>query len=420
MSSRLDLAPATIPAGRTAGARAPGWTRELAIPGAIPALDALRAFAIILVLARHAVRPFWDANGHALLPIGNWDLATPLINGWVGVDLFFVLSGFLIGRQLLSAHAREERGPRALGRYLLRRVLRIFPAYYAVLALAAFGMVPYYAVSPEHLDLRLAWHIVMLQDYLPSNIVVAFWSLGVEEKFYLLAPFALGLVLLVKHRLAQYAVLVGLAALAPLARYFTHLAHPEPIAYEAYFAIFRSPFHLCLEPLVLGLLAALLYRDLRGARSGNRLVFGGRRMDTRSLVAAAFFWGGCLATATLLASEPMLDVIDTEDRLWQPSLIAVAVAFWVAGAALGGAPARLARPWLVVTARLSYVLYLVHLMVIPGALALVDAGFGAAEWRPLERFLAFLPIYLVLSLSLSLAVHLAVERPFLKLKERIG
>lgn len=289
-----------------------------------------------------------------------------------------------------------------------------------MLALAACGLVPFYTVSADHLELRLAWHLLMLQDYLPSNIVVSFWSLGVEEKFYLMAPIALGLVLLLKHRLAQYAALLSLAGLGLLARYLTHLVHPEPIAYEAYFAIFPSPFHLCLEPLVLGLLAALIHRDWRGIHLGRWLTVGGRRFELRALVAAALFWSGSLARAVLLAGEPMLDAIECADRLWQPSLIALAMALWVIGATLGGAPAGLARPWLVVTARLSYVLYLVHLTVIPGALVLLDAWFGAASWPPLARFVAFLPIYFGLSLGLSVALHLAVERPFLKLKERIA
>lgn len=55
--------------------------------GALPELDGLRALAIILVLFRHAVVPFRPERD-ALLPIAGWDAATPLVNGWMGVDLF--------------------------------------------------------------------------------------------------------------------------------------------------------------------------------------------------------------------------------------------------------------------------------------------------------------------------------------------
>ena len=131
---------------------------------------------------------FYDA-AHPLLPIAGWDAAAPLLNGWVGVDLFFVLSGFLISKHLLAQ--RETSKGLALGPYLVKRALRIVPAYYAVLLVVAAGLVPLYAVPQEALALRLGYHALFLQDYLPANIVVVFWSLGVEEKFYLLAPLSL-------------------------------------------------------------------------------------------------------------------------------------------------------------------------------------------------------------------------------------
>lgn len=422
MASILEQTAADTIARGASRPRAPTWARELATPGPIPALDALRAAAIILVLCRHGVRTFWDANGHALLPTGGWDLAIPLINGWVGVDLFFALSGFLIGRQLLGMRARGERGLADFGRYLLRRALRILPAYYAVLAIAALGVVPYFAVAPEHLGLRVAWHALMLQDYLPPNIVIAFWSLGVEEKFYLAAPLLLGFALLLGNRAAQYVALVAVAASSLLFRYLTHLAHPEPMAFYPFFLAFRTPFHQCLEPLVLGLLGALIQRDwpaLMARRWVARLGAGDVGAG-RVRIAKAAFWAGLAGAAILLLWRPMLDHLDAADRLYQPTLIAFAMAACVVGAALGGAPSGLARPWLVVTAKLAYGLYLSHLLILPGTIRLIETMFDATAWSPLARFLAFLPPYLVLSFAFALALHLAVERPFLKLKERIG
>ena len=63
------------------------------------------------------------------------------------------------------------------------------PAYYAVLLIVAFGLVSFYPVPAENWGFRLAYHLLFLQDYLPADFNVVFWSLGVEEKFYLLAPF---------------------------------------------------------------------------------------------------------------------------------------------------------------------------------------------------------------------------------------
>ena len=142
-----------------------------------PELDGLRALAILLVMARHSLRTVLPHDTYApVLTIGTFDLTPALLNGWIGVDLFFVLSGFLIGRQ-------AWRGD-SLARFWFKRVTRILPAYWTCLAIIALlitiggrwqgSAVPFF------------WHVVMLQDYTGSVFVPSFWSLGAEEKFYLL------------------------------------------------------------------------------------------------------------------------------------------------------------------------------------------------------------------------------------------
>jgi hypothetical protein len=85
-------------------------------------LDGLRALAILLVLARHSLRPFVPDDAYqSVVTIGPIDLTPSFLNGWIGVDLFFVLSGFLIGCQ-------AWRGDSLL-RFWFKRVTRILPAY---------------------------------------------------------------------------------------------------------------------------------------------------------------------------------------------------------------------------------------------------------------------------------------------------
>jgi hypothetical protein len=98
-----------------------------------PGLDLLRALAIIVVVVYHAALFGFKLPGRA-------DRF-----GWIGVDLFFVLSGYLIGGQLLAPLARGQR--MKLGRFFTRRALRIMPAYFAVLAI--YFLLPPWREYPE-------------------------------------------------------------------------------------------------------------------------------------------------------------------------------------------------------------------------------------------------------------------------------
>lgn len=375
-------------------------------PNALAELDGLRAIAILLVLARHAVRPFCEAAS-PLLPIGGWDAAAPLLNGWVGVDLFFVLSGFLIARHLLARLGSPDR--LAVGAYLTKRALRIVPAYYAVLLLVAAGLVPLYPVPPDALGLRLGYHALFLQDYLPANIVVVFWSLGVEEKFYLLAPLLLAAVLALRRPESQLAAVVALALLGPAFRTASALLHPGIDQYGPFFHTFRSPFHACLDALMIGVACALLYHHRA------RLAW------LRHPATAAWMLGGGIALAGwLLLAAPMLAQIDAFDKIVQPLLIALAAGAILAGLVLRGRPVPALRgPSFLVLARLSYALYLVHLPLIPGLLWLLDGPLGLAEAAPALRFAAFLPLFTCASLLAAALLHYLIEKPFLLLKDRL-
>jgi len=142
-------------------------------------LDALRGVAILLVLAHHfPYRPFFD------------DI------GWCGVDLFFVLSGFLISGLLFREYRQTQQ--LNVGRFLLRRGLKIWPALYVFLLIMAMPLL--YRPGAWKSLLGSALFVSNFQ----SNVEGALdhtWSLSVEEHFYLLVPFLL-LLLIRKQRLA--------------------------------------------------------------------------------------------------------------------------------------------------------------------------------------------------------------------------
>jgi peptidoglycan/LPS O-acetylase OafA/YrhL len=136
----------------------------------IPGLDLLRAAAIVMVLLAHYPK------------IGT-SLTTRVLNfGWAGVDLFFVLSGYLIGSQVIRPLAgRKEIG---LGWFYFRRFCRTLPSYYVVLA-------AYYALPAEASP--GANFLVFTQNFSAMHSFTPSWSLCVEEQFYLLFPILAGL-----------------------------------------------------------------------------------------------------------------------------------------------------------------------------------------------------------------------------------
>lgn len=371
---------------------------------AIAELDGLRAFAIILVVMRHGLRPFRDEEG-ALLSVGGWHLDAVLVNGWIGVDLFFVLSGFLIAHHLCRRSSAEPGGL-GLGRYFLRRILRIVPLYYAVLAIVALGLMPGYLVSEEGLAARVGYHLLFMQDYLRSDIVVVFWSLGVEEKFYIAAPFLLAAIWKLRAPRMQYAALVGLALCAPAIRAATYLADPFTGSYEAFFTDYRSPFHMCFEALVAGVLCALLYRNLKA--SGDATPLG-----------IWLFWAGTAVIAAVAMRGELLAEIGFFEIVFLQTVLAAGFAAILLGAVLGGAPGFLKGLAFLFVSRISYSLYLIHLPLIPLSFALSRALFDSPSATPLAQFSIFLPIYLSLSIIVALVLHYTVEKPFLVLKDRI-
>lgn len=355
-----------------------------------PWLDLARALAILLVLLRHgqrAIDPQLD-NTPSLL-------GTFFLNGWIGVDLFFVLSGYLITSHLIRGYT--STGSIDVRGYFAGRALRIVPAYFATIALIVAGVFPLYHIAGDQLGLRIAYHMAFLQDYLPSNFNIAFWSLGVEEKFYLAAPILVWVCLSQRRLWQKMTVVLALATLSIMLRAVVFARMPGTINYDMFFAFLRSPFHLCLESLAAGVAVALFHAD-RNQPSDRKLGAG--------LMAGAF-----IALLLWLPSEDFMSSIGWRDVVIQPIHLAGLFAFFVNGAILMAKVALPFEPFVRAAARLSYTLYLVHIPLIPLSLSIAGGGNGS-----LGRFWI---AYILLSICAALVLHYFVEKPFLLLKARI-
>jgi peptidoglycan/LPS O-acetylase OafA/YrhL len=333
-------------------------------PRHLPELDGLRAIAILLVIP-HNVFVF-ESTGGWLAPFA-W-LANA---GWIGVQLFFVLSGFLITRNLL-----DSRGaPNYYSAFFGRRILRIFPLYFLVLA--AFLL-----VLPEFVDLSAnvrssyanqKWLWLFLSNWAqPFGKEVYwfphFWSLAVEEQFYLLWPLIIAVT--PTRRLIPVCLTLVIAALVLRVVMLEAGATPEMV----------YMFTVCrMDALAIGALAAVL----AGIPGFMRIV----RERATLLLAAAFivFGVGALFTHSYTA-------FDSGTLTMGHTLLAVSMTT-VLLAVIAGSPS-LAPNWLSAALRVaalrsvgkfSYAMYVFHipLSILVGAPllpALRRLGSGYPVW----------------------------------------
>ncbi|MDG4756487.1 acyltransferase [Micromonospora sp. WMMD710] len=157
-----------------------------------PALDGLRAVAAIMVFAFHYGGPSWK-----------W------LTGWIGVHLFFVLSGFLITTLLLREEHRYGRV--SLRAFYLRRFFRIMPVYLLVLFLT-WGLARL-SGSAETIERLMKYYLLFINELLPGTApYLHSWTIGIEQKFYLFWP-AIAFVLVTAAFRRRLAVTAGLLVL---------------------------------------------------------------------------------------------------------------------------------------------------------------------------------------------------------------
>lgn len=375
--------------------QAAAYRRPSAYSGRYPVLDALRAVAVILVLARHWAKA--SENTFGVVPGG--PLAVLAQNGWLGVDLFFVLSGFLISTHFVGPQATPYSKAAVLEFYR-RRAFRTLPLYWGVIGLCWLAAVgePTGAISWPSFHT----HLLFLQDYLGSDVMVTLWSLAVEEKFYLLAPALLLLPIYAGRRPAYVLLTLIMGGLA-----WSMLTSARGVTsghYPSFFWAVRAPFHHA----VLGILAGMLLAIQHGASASRPA------SRTSFLVLAAL----------LLLLHSYCDWLGQGDWSTVCCVIIVSCGLFALLVRLGLAvncwhPAFGAARSLRHIAKLSYGLYLVHYPLIGPATKLSQALLGdMAQQAPVIGSLVFLCLFCFMSWVMAWLLYIALERPFLILRDR--
>lgn len=338
------------------------------MPRRIAALDGVRALAILVVIFHNESDVFPELHLHRLFA-----------NGWMGVDLFFVLSGFLITGILLDA--RESDG--YFKDFYARRCLRIWPLYYALLLFMFVG-VPLLrrAESTLVFERSSPWwaYPLFLQNFLvavPTNAKGALgvtWSLAVEEQFYVVWPWAVRFCS--RRRLRQMATAV--VALSPALRYALLRDH----------VLIYSNLFCRLDGLMLGALLALSVRT-----DG----FDGARYVRRAWI--------CTAVAL-----PLAFATEAAGLRWLTFSFSAAASAGFVYLALFSRAAWLQRTltnrFMVFTGTISYGLYLLHKIPFDAAQAIHLTG---PAWL-------LMPALVAASYAVATLSWFAWEKPFLRLK----
>jgi peptidoglycan/LPS O-acetylase OafA/YrhL len=351
----------------------------------IPELDGLRALSVLLVITAHmyAVGPTWA-----------------ILAGHRGVVLFFVLSGYLI--TTLALREEAQRGTVSLRAFYVRRTCRILPLYY--LTLGVYCLIVYGLPGSAHLRAPLSdalpCYLLYLQEIpfclwrvLSSRDLVFFhsWTLGAEEKFYLLWPllaFVLwrGSPLL---RLRGTLALAGGFALVPLL--LTPLGPgPEVVG--------RMLF--CYASLLAGCIVAVLLQDPHWF--ARLRVFG---RPAWALVVLVVFLVAHLSTPWV--AQPWLDVLN----IAYTAAVAALLVCMLVGDGILQQMLRL-RP-LVFVGQLSYGIYLIHMLALHAAARLIPLE----KTAPLGNGLTFVAACL-LSVGLAWVLRRAVESPCIEVGRR--
>ena len=353
----------------------------------LPGLDLLRAIAVL-----------WTMQFHGFLVGGlGPDWAWLERYGWMGVDLFFVLSGYLIGGQLLRPLARGTVP--SLRVFYLKRAFRILPAFGAVLAVyllwpgfrEAPGMEPWWKFALFFVNLDI--------DYAANAAFSHAWSLCVEEHFYLLFP-ALALLLARRPSPAKFWGVCVAVLLGGIALRSGIWLHDDAIQSQRPWFVedIYYPTWNRLDGLLLGVMLAAwqAYRPAswaRAAKHANRFALAGVAMM------ALAFW--------LFRDRVGL----LGNSIGWPVLSLALALLVFAGAQPRGVLGARALPGAGWIAAISYSLYLVHKPMY----AVVQGHWG--QWLDGRGIVAWLA-YGAASLAAAAALHYLVERPFLRLRIR--
>ncbi len=334
----------------------------------IPNLDGLRALSIIAVLLHHT--PSFEVPALAALQE----------NGRLGVQLFFIISGFLICT--LFIREQKANGSVSLYNFYIRRSLRLFPLYYLALAITALLVFGFHLYTPENQQLfkdKLWSYIFYYSNMVPKATEGPFfiaWSLAAEEQFYLF----FGVLFAFTRPQTVLGVIVALL-----------------LVKLAYMGLFIEVKHgivsivLNYQPAILmGVGLAFLFEN-KAAYAVFRAIFGNSAMLGVVIICILVFF-----TLTII----------TELKPIEYALFLLMLTLFVGSVSLAGPLPILSWSSVKYIGKVSYGMYLLHMFAI-----------SAVKKMPLNPFIVFI-LAAIITIGLAALSYTFFETPFLQLKKR--
>jgi peptidoglycan/LPS O-acetylase OafA/YrhL len=415
-------------------------------------LDGVRAIACLIILSYHMsllirdygiLPPLQDTN--PLVIILNYINAFFAEFGESGVILFFVLSGFLLFLPYAKALLLASPWP-SVRRYYLRRIFRILPGYYvALLLILSF-------FHPELLNVN-HWHDLWtfltftMSLNLSSQVNVPFWTLAIEFQFYLLLPIIAWLFSLVvsgdkpHQRMRKLTIcLLILTIWGVVTRYLgLDVANTSPIACSLTYPLFNTlkPYVYgdtgkYLDVFVVGMFLAMLYTFIQSTFAGRRWQAILRQSNPFILAAGiallvllplqhmtALNYGEYTLTSSF--SDPHIPQLVTDWMQWQ--VIGYSIGYALCLWALMFGTARLKRPFEGSLLRwfgsISFSLYMWHLPFMFIFIYTIAHNIHTQAWSPIAQYSLFWCWTLVVIIPISAAFYRWVEKPGVRLGERL-
>lgn len=367
-----------------------------------PGLDLARTLGVSGVVAAHATAflVLLGISDETLLPLHLW-------GGMLGVELFFALSGLLVG-EILFRDVLTRPSVRGTGLFLARRWMRTLPAYYAVLALLVA-----LALWQEQRIPNLWLYITFLQNSAPeyASFFGVSWSLSIEQWSYIFIPLLLmaslwigsRFNLKIQNKTLWLYIIVATLITSALVRLYIALDAPALWGYT-----FRSQVPLRLDAVLFGVLLAWikLYKPALFAKLGSWVVFAGCLLGLTALNSLYNLslqgpdgnifvksFGFSVADGLCALSLCFLDKSPVVRRLFAPDRVIGRLTLW--------------------GSRYSYSVYLVHYTIF----MLVLSTFGLSATSSPSKILFGLLTAMVGSLTLAVVLYHYVEKPFMDLRK---